>query len=182
MKTDNVILIDGLVLFSPLIHHDSRGWFFESFNLNMELNEFVILQTNHSYTKNAYTFRGFHHQSFPFSQDKLIRCIRGGILDIVIDLRPNSPTFLKSISIELDEFNKKLMFIPKGCFHGFLTLSDDVEVIYEVNQLYNKESEITLNPFDSSLNMIDWKGYKILHLSEKDMNGKSLEDVKTMLL
>jgi dTDP-4-dehydrorhamnose 3,5-epimerase len=169
--------IEGVLLIEPIIHKDERGWFLESFNDNIQLDDFSIVQENHSYTNKAYTFRGFHHQKEPYSQDKLVRCLRGRILDVVIDMRPNSSTFLKSISIELNDLDKMQLFIPKGCYHGFLTLSDNVEVSYKVNQPYNKKSEISLNPYDSLLTMVDWKNHTIKYISDKDKNGECLDEI-----
>ena len=177
MKKHHEIGIDGVVIFEPIVHEDSRGWFLESFNSKMELNEFEIIQENHSFSKEVYTFRGFHHQKFPFSQDKLVRCLKGGILDIIIDLRKHSPTYLSSVSVELSEDNYKQIFVPKGCFHGFLTLTENVEVSYKVNCSYIKESEVSLNPMDPELRMIDWKNYTILHMSEKDKTGMNLSEI-----
>jgi dTDP-4-dehydrorhamnose 3,5-epimerase len=177
MKTYNDLRIDGVVVFEPIIHIDNRGWFLESYNSKMKLIEFEIVQENHSFTNKAFTFRGFHHQRFPNSQDKLVRCLKGKILDIVIDFRRDSNTYLSSISIELSEMNRKQLYVPKGCFHGFLTLSDNVEVTYKVNLPYTKESEVSLNPLDPYLTMIDWKNHSILHMSDKDKIGMTLAEI-----
>lgn len=177
MKIYKELAINGVFVFEPITHNDSRGWLLESFNSRMELTDFNIIQENHSFTNHKYTFRGFHHQQQPYSQDKLVRCLKGRVLDVVIDLRLNSSTYLNSISIELTEFNRQQLFIPKGCFHGFLTLDNNVEVVYKVNQSYNKEAEVSLNPLDPDLRMIDWKNYSILHLSDKDKEGKNLRDI-----
>jgi dTDP-4-dehydrorhamnose 3,5-epimerase len=177
MKRNRNLSIVGLILFEPILHTDERGWLLESFNLQMELSDFEVVQENHSFTKKKFTFRGFHHQQHPHSQDKLVRCIRGCILDIIIDLRQDSPTYLRSFSTELNDYNYKQLFVPKGCFHGFLTLTDNVEVIYKVNKPYNYDSQVFLNPLDSDLTMVDWKNHSVLHMSDKDRNGKSLEEV-----
>ena len=177
MKIKSTNSIVGLKIFEPINHVDNRGWFMETYNNKMNLGDFKFIQENHSYTKYALTFRGFHHQKEPYSQDKIVRCISGRILDIVIDLRPSSPTFLNSFSIELTDSNKKLLFIPKGCFHGFLTLIDDVEVVYKVNKEYSLQSEVSLSPFDPNLNMVNWQGHIILHISDKDKNGIKLNDI-----
>lgn len=177
MKIFKQPTIDGLLVFEPITHNDSRGWFSESFNSKMQLNDFIIVQENHSFTVEKFTFRGFHHQQHPYSQDKLVRCLKGSILDLVIDLRPNSLTYLCSFSVELTESNQQQLFVPKGCFHGFLTLDDNVEVVYKVNQPYNKDSEVSLNPLDPDLTMLDWKNYTILYLSDKDKDGKNLREI-----
>jgi dTDP-4-dehydrorhamnose 3,5-epimerase len=181
MRVYKELGIESAMLFEPLSHVDSRGWFLESFNTDMQLDNFNIVQENHSFTKLPFTFRGFHHQLEPYSQNKLIRCIKGKILDIIIDLRPNSSTYLKSYSIELSHWNRLQLFIPSGCFHGFLTLSEDTEIVYKVDKIYNKDSEIILNPLDPFLTMIDWKDYKILNLSTKDKDGNKLIDILEML-
>lgn len=180
MKISNLHNINGVILFEAVVHKDERGWFTESYNSKMNLDNFTVVQENHSYTKVAFTFRGFHHQKYPYSQDKLVRCIKGKILDIVIDLRQHSSTYLKSSSIELSETSNYQLYIPNGCLHGFLTLTDDVEVIYKVNQEFVKESEISMNPLDPSLIMVDWKNYKVMNLSEKDRNGNSLSEIIEM--
>lgn len=177
MKKLNDLLIEDVEIIKPVVHKDERGWFLESYNQKMNLSKFQMIQENHSFTKKAFTFRGFHHQQYPYSQDKIVRCLRGTILDIIIDLRPHSTSYLSSISIQLSSSNNYQLFIPNGCFHGFLTLTDDVEVIYKVNCAYNKESEISLNPFDIDLTMVDWMNHSILHLSKKDKNGQSLRDI-----
>lgn len=177
MKINDELGIVGVMVFEPVIHNDVRGWFLESYNSKMELKEFEMIQENHSFTKEVFTFRGFHHQQSPYSQDKLVRCLKGRILDIIVDLRTDSLTYLSSVSVELTENNHKQIFVPKGCYHGFLTLCDNVEVAYKVNQSYNKDSEVSLNPLDPDLTMIDWKNHKILHMSDKDKKGMSLLEV-----
>lgn len=177
MKTYSDLGIVGVLVFEPVVHRDVRGWFLESFNSKMELKDFELVQENHSFTKEVFTFRGFHHQRFPHSQDKLVRCLRGRILDIIIDLRKNSATYLHSVSVEISKKNHKQIFVPKGCFHGFLTLTENVEVSYKVNRSYNKESEVSLNPFDPQLKMIDWKNYMIIHMSDKDKAGINLSEI-----
>lgn len=177
MKAYNDLGIVGVLVFEPVVHRDTRGWFLESFNSKMELKDFDLVQENHSFTREVFTFRGFHHQKHPFSQDKLVRCMKGQILDIIIDLRKGSSTYLHSVSVELSEDNHKQIFVPKGCFHGFLTLTENVEVSYKVNQSYNKDSEVTLHPLDPELKMIDWKNYRILHMSVKDKTGMNLSEI-----
>ena len=177
MKTYSDLGIYGVLVFEPIVHRDTRGWFLESYNSKMELREFEMIQENHSFTKEVFTFRGFHHQRVPYSQDKLVRCVKGRILDIIIDFRKDSTTYLSSISVELSEMNHKQLFVPKGCFHGFLTLSENVEVTYKVNRPYNKESELSLNPLDPELTMINWENRSILHLSDKDKNGLTLAEI-----
>jgi dTDP-4-dehydrorhamnose 3,5-epimerase len=181
VKIQNSNIIIGLRTFEPIKHNDSRGWLMETindFNLN---EEFKFVQENHAFTCNAFTFRGFHHQMHPYSQTKIISCIRGKILDIIIDLRPDSETFMNAVSIELSHSNSLHLYIPKGCFHGYLTLEDNVEVIYKVDSKYNKESEVNLSPFDKSLNMVDWKGRSIKHISDKDSSGLSLREIMILL-
>jgi len=128
--------------------------------------KFDWVQENHSKTVKSGTIRGLHFQLPPFAETKLVRCIRGKILDVFVDLRKNSPTFGKWDSIILSEDNYKMVLIPKGFAHGFLTLTDNCKVIYKVDNYYNPEYECGLIWNDSDLN-INW-GIDNPILSEKD--------------
>ena len=162
--------IPSLLVFEPKVIEDSRGYFFESFNLKTFKAEGIdinFVQDNQS-SSNYGVIRGLHYQLLPHAQVKLIRVLVGRILDVAVDIRKNSPTFGKSFSIELSAENKKQLFIPAGFAHGFSVLSENAEVLYKCDSFYNKESEAGILYNDPSLN-IDWTipaGKEIV--SEKD--------------
>jgi len=163
--------IRDLLVFEPKIFEDSRGHFFESYNLKTFQAEGInidFVQDNQS-SSNYGVIRGLHYQLNPYAQVKLIRVLAGSILDVAVDIRKGSPTFGKSFSVELSAENKKQLFIPSGFAHGFSVLSEQAEVLYKCNSFYNKESEAGILYNDPSLN-IDWKtpaGKEII--SEKDL-------------
>lgn len=172
----------GLYIFEPVVYHDNRGFFFESYNQKVLEEKGIYLnfvQDNHS--KSSYgVIRGLHYQKPPYAQVKLIRVIQGSILDVVVDIRVGSPTFGKVFSIELSAENKKQLFIPAGFAHGFSVLSATAEVLYKCDQYYHKASESGIAFNDPDL-AIDWKipdGNMIV--SEKDLKQplfKNLEPV-----
>lgn len=175
--------IQGAMLYSPYVYHDNRGLFFEGFN-EREFIKYGIsrrfVQDNISISKRRYTIRGLHFQVGNHAQGKLVRCIRGEIFDVIVDLRESSPTFLKYERVYLSESNLDMVFIPRGCAHGFITLCDNTEVYYKVDNFYNKDSECTLIYNDESIN-IDW-GIDIYKeeviLSSKDLRGLPLSHIK----
>ena len=150
--------IADLLIFEPKVFQDSRGYFFESFNLQtfkaagIEIN---FVQDNQSSSQYG-VIRGLHYQLHPFAQAKLIRVLTGTILDVAVDIRKGSPSFGKSFSVELSAENKKQLFLPAGFAHGFSVLSDNAEVLYKCDSFYNKEKEAGIAYDDLSLN-IDWK-------------------------
>jgi len=177
--------IKDLFVIEPKIFEDSRGYFFESYNYNtFKENEIDnnFIQDNHSKSLKG-VLRGLHLQSGGYSQAKLISVLKGSILDIVVDLRKNSETFGKYFSIELNEKNKKMLFIPRSFAHGFLTLEDNTEIFYKCDNFYNPKSEIGIIWNDRDLN-INWnfKKYNIdeneLIISEKDKNNISFKEYK----
>ncbi len=168
--------ISDLLVVEPKVFPDQRGYFFESYNKKVfnELNlnvEFV--QDNLSKSSKG-ALRGLHFQTPPHTQGKLISVIKGSIMDVVVDLRSNSGTFGQYFSIEISEGNHKMLWIPKGFAHGFLTLEDDTIFSYKCTDFYNKESEQCLLWNDPTLN-IQW-GIENPILSEKDKFGKALND------
>lgn len=171
IKTD----IDGVWIIEtkPIIDH--RGYFERHFCCNdfqeIGLNK-PIVQINHSRTIGAGSIRGIHYQTAPFYEIKIVRCIKGAIYDVAVDLRKNSPTFLKHIAIELSERNFKMLYIPEGCGHGFQTLSDDAEVFYMVTESFNSKADSAINPLDSILS-IEWP-LALGCISEKDKNGLNI--------
>tara|TARA_B100001175_G_scaffold144195_1_gene122446 strand:+ start:348 stop:869 length:522 start_codon:yes stop_codon:yes gene_type:complete len=162
--------IDDVKLIKPKIYNDSRGYFFESFNqeLSKSLNcEFV--QSNESLSTYG-VIRGIHFQKKPFEQSKLVRVIKGEIQDIAIDLRPNSKTYKKYVSVKLNDINKKQLFIPKGFGHAFLTLSKEAIVSYMVDSIYNQDYDSGIRYNDKTI-CINWDiDEKKIVLSDKDRN------------
>ncbi len=149
--------IKDLVLLTPAVFNDERGYFFEAFN-KKKLADLGIhidfIQDNQSFSKKG-TLRGLHYQNPPFAQTKLVRVLEGEIMDVAVDLRKDSPTFGKQYSILLSAENKKQLLIPKGFAHGFSVLSETAVVLYKCDQYYNKESEGGIRYNDATLN-IDW--------------------------
>lgn len=164
--------IEGLYVVYPQIYGDERGWFMESWNENKLVENGLIIkfiQDNHSFTENKYTLRGLHIQKPPYSQTKLVRVTRGRVLDVVVDLRKESKTFLNVFTVQLSSVNKKQLLIPKGLAHGFITQSNNVEFQYKVDEYYNRDSEVTI-AFNDPLLKINW-GCENPFLSEKDKKG-----------
>jgi dTDP-4-dehydrorhamnose 3,5-epimerase len=166
--------IKDLFFIKPTVHQDLRGYFFESYNKN-SFDQFAgkdieFVQDNHSSsTKN--TLRGIHLQKEPYAQGKLVRVIHGSVLDIAIDLRKESPTYLKYFSIELTAKNKLQLYIPEGFGHAFLALSDNANLAYKTTNFYKKDAEITIM-WDDPLIGIDWPiAHEKLLISDKDKNG-----------
>ncbi len=169
--------LPGVRIVEPQVFGDSRGWFYESYSyekLKQEGLDISFVQDNRSYSKEKGTLRGIHFQKSPMAQSKLITCTRGRILDVAVDLRKDSATYLKWVSVELNEDNKLMLFIPKGFGHGFVTLSEDVEVLYKVDEYYSKEHDRSIRFDDGSIG-IDW-GITEPILSEKDKNAPLLCD------
>ena len=160
----------GLFLIEPKVFGDARGYFLESFQLTefeKAIGKIEFVQDNES--KSGYgVLRGLHFQKPPYTQAKLVRCITGTILDVVVDLRMDSPTFKKSYTVELSEHNKLQLFIPRGFAHGFVVLSEEAIFSYKVDNLYAPTHEAGIR-FDDPELLIDWKLSKEkLILSEKD--------------
>ena len=167
---------EGLFIIEPNIFEDNRGSFSRIFCENelSSILDFNIKQINHSVTSKRGTIRGLHFQYEPNSEIKMIKCVKGSVFDVVVDIRRNSETFLKVFSIELSEFNNKIIFIPKGFAHGFQALEDDTELIYLHSSLYKPSNEGALNPMDKILD-ITWPE-DISNISEKDRNHPFITD------
>ena len=168
--------IKDLFIIQPKVFEDSRGYFFESYNENVfklkGINENFV-QDNQSLSQTG-VLRGMHFQSPPFAQGKLVRVIKGAVLDVALDIRKNSPTYGKHVDIVLDERNKTMLWIPAGFAHGFLTLETDTIFSYKCTNMYNKASEDCILWNDPYLN-INW-GVENPSLSEKDTQGKLFKD------
>lgn len=174
IKTD----IPDVVIIEPKIFGDERGYFFESFRQDQfekHIGEVNFIQDNES--KSTFgVLRGLHYQLPPFAQSKLVRVIKGKVLDVAVDIRKNSPTFGKHVTVELSEDNKRQLFIPRGFAHGFVSLSDEVIFSYKCDNYYNKESEASIMYNDETLD-IDWKikSENVL-LSDKDKKHPNFEN------
>ena len=168
----------GLFVFEPVLYEDSRGYFFESYNEKIFREQDLDLrfvQDNQSSSSYG-VIRGLHYQTNPHAQTKLIRVLKGTILDVAVDIRKNSPTYAKVFSIQLSAENKKQLFIPPGFAHGFSVLSEKAEVFYKCDKFYNKESEAGIR-YNDSLLSIDWKipAEKVI-VSDKDQKLPLLTD------
>ena len=146
---------DVLVL-QPTVHSDCRGFFYECYSEKESaaaMSNFSIKQVNHSFSAKTNTFRGLHLQKGNASQSFIVSVMIGRILDFVVDVRVGSSTFLKTYSQELSDDNRYQIFVPKGFAHGFLTLTDNVHMLYKMDNLYDPANEVFLNVFDPGLNI-----------------------------
>ncbi|MCL2221740.1 MAG: dTDP-4-dehydrorhamnose 3,5-epimerase [Oscillospiraceae bacterium] len=169
--------LSGVYIVEPRVFGDSRGWFMETYSkIKAPEIECNFVQDNHSFSANKNTLRGIHFQKAPMEQAKLVRCSRGAILDVAVDLRPDSNTFGHYFSIELSADNKKQLFIPHGFGHGFITLTDDVEIIYKADNYYSPEHETGILWSDPDVG-IDW-GCGEPVLSDKDKVLPLLKELK----
>lgn len=169
--------IEGLMIVEPQVFGDNRGWFMETWTKSKMEKEGInieFVQDNQSYSATKGTLRGLHFQTNPKSQTKLLRCTRGEILDVAVDLRRGSPTFKKWVSVKLTAENKKQFLIPKGFAHGFVTLTDDVEVQYKVDEYYAPECDRSVR-FDDPEIGVNW-GVTDPVLSQKDLKAPLLKD------
>lgn len=173
--------INNLLVIEPNLHGDSRGYFFESYNKNLFKQhniEVDFIQDNEAKSKKG-VLRGLHFQHPPYAQTKLVRAIKGEILDVAVDLRLNSKTYGDFFSILLNEENKKQLLVPKGFAHGYIVLSDEAIVSYKVDEIYMPSAEDGILWNDKSL-AIDWKiKEKEITLSQKDMNLSQLSNLNS---
>ncbi|MDL2251220.1 dTDP-4-dehydrorhamnose 3,5-epimerase [Odoribacter sp. OttesenSCG-928-J03] len=170
--------IQGVYIIEPKIFHDTRGYFFESFSQRVfeeKIGKVDFVQDNES--KSSYgVLRGLHYQQPPYAQAKLVRVVKGAVLDVAVDLRKDSLTYGKYVSVELTEENKRQFFIPQGFAHGFVVLSDEVVFQYKCDNYYAPESEGGIRFDDPQLN-IDWKiPQEDMILSEKDLKLKEFAE------
>ncbi|WP_412987475.1 dTDP-4-dehydrorhamnose 3,5-epimerase [Pontimicrobium sp. IMCC45349] len=170
--------LEGCFVIEPKVFKDERGYFFESYNLNTfnDLNgdQVKFVQDNESYSTKG-VLRGLHYQRGKYAQAKLVRVIKGKVLDVAVDVRKGSKTFGEYVAVELSEENKKQLFVPRGFAHGFIVLSETAIFSYKCDNFYNKESEGGIIYNDSQLN-IDWKlPENEFIISEKDMVLPKLE-------
>lgn len=171
--------LDGVKLITPDFFEDYRGYYMESYSsrtLSIYGIDDVFVQDNHLFSLKIGTIRGIHFQNQPYAQSKLLRCTKGKILDVVVDLRKSSSTYKKWISIELDSESKKQIYIPKGFGHACISLENNTEVQYKVNELYMPEYDRAIAWNDPELN-INWGlDDKDIIVSEKDRKAPLLKD------
>ncbi len=169
--------LPGVCIVEPQVFGDHRGYFMETYSTKTFAdigitNAFV--QDNQSFTAQKGTLRGIHFQNAPMAQAKLVRVTRGAVLDVAVDLRCGSPTYRQWVGVELSAENKRMLFIPRGFGHGFVTLTDDVEFCYKVDNLYSRECDRGIRFCDPSIG-VQW-GVENPILSEKDANSPMLAD------
>ena len=177
IKTD----IEGVVVIEPRVFDDARGYFFESYS-KRRFDEVVrpieFVQDNESMSTRG-VIRGLHFQRPPFSQSKLVRCVRGAVLDVVVDIRRGSPTYGRHIAVELTGENRRQLFVPRGFAHGFAVLSDEAVFQYKCDNYYHPESEGGISIADHSLG-IDWRSDPAeAILSEKDLRNPMFSDFES---
>jgi dTDP-4-dehydrorhamnose 3,5-epimerase len=174
MKKINTEL-PGVYIIEPEVFADHRGWFMETWSeakyKELGINK-CFVQENHSFTAKKGTLRGLHFQNNPMAQCKIVRCIVGAIMDVAVDIRKGSPNYLRWVAVELSGDNKRQLLIPRGFAHGFLTLTDNVEFIYKVDNLYSMEYDRSIR-FDDPTISVDWRVSNPI-LSEKDLNAPLL--------
>lgn len=173
--------IEGVLIIEPRIFEDARGYFFESFSqreFDEKIRPITFVQDNES--KSSYgVMRGLHFQRPPFSQSKLVRCVKGAVLDVALDIRKGSPTYGQHVAVELTEDNHRQFFIPKGFAHGFAVLSKTAVFQYKCDEFYHPEADGGISIMDESLG-IDWKiPMENALLSDKDIKHVLLKDFNT---
>ena len=172
--------IPDLLIIKPTVFQDDRGYFFESYNKEKFLSRGMdrnFVQDNESKSMKG-VLRGLHFQKPPYAQGKLVRVMKGAVLDVAVDLRMNSATYGQWASIELTEDNKFMYWIPAGFAHGFVTLEDDTVFFYKCTNVYNKDSEGSIRWNDPDLN-IDWGSNLQPVLSDKDKRAPLFADFKS---
>ncbi len=173
--------IDGVLIIEPKVFKDARGYFFESFSqreFDEKVGPITFVQDNESMSTYG-VMRGLHFQRPPFAQSKLVRCVKGAVLDVVVDIRKGSPTYGQHVAIELTEDNHCQFFVPKGMAHGFAVLSDTAIFQYKCDEFYHPEAEGGISILDDSLG-IDWHiPTDRAILSEKDTKHVLLKDFDT---
>lgn len=170
--------LEGVVIIEPRIFEDPRGYFFESFSerdFNAQVREVRFVQDNESMSSYG-VMRGLHFQRPPFTQSKLVRCVKGAVLDVAVDIRKGSPTYGQHVAVELTEDNHRQFFVPRGFAHGFAVLSDTAIFQYKCDNFYAPQADGGISILDDSLG-IDWRipTDKAI-LSEKDTKHPLLKD------
>lgn len=173
--------IDGVVIIEPRVYEDARGYFFESYSqreFEEKVRKINFVQDNESMSCFG-VMRGLHFQRPPFTQSKLVRCVKGAVLDVAVDIRKGSPTYGQHVAVELTEDNHRQFFVPRGFAHGFAVLSEIAVFQYKCDNFYHPEADGGISIVDNSLG-IDWKidPEKAL-MSEKDTKHELLKDFET---
>jgi dTDP-4-dehydrorhamnose 3,5-epimerase len=170
--------IDGVVIIEPKVFQDARGYFFESFSqreFEAKVRQINFVQDNESMSSYG-VMRGLHFQRPPFAQSKLVRCVKGRVLDVAVDIRKGSPTYGQHVAVELSEDNHRQFFVPRGFAHGFVVLSEIAVFQYKCDNFYAPEADGGINIKDDALG-IDWQiPMEKAILSEKDLKHVSLKD------
>ena len=170
--------IEGLVIIEPKVFQDARGYFFESFSqreFEAKVRKVNFVQDNESMSSYG-VMRGLHFQRPPFAQSKLVRCVKGCVLDVAVDIRKGSPTYGQHVAVELSEDNHRQFFVPRGFAHGFVVLSETAVFQYKCDNFYAPEADGGINIKDETLG-IDWGiSFEEAILSEKDTKHVSLKD------
>ena len=169
--------LKGVFVLEPQVFGDARGWFMESWSQRKMHDAGIdvqFVQDNQSFSAQKGTLRGLHYQLNPMCQAKLLRCTRGKIFDVAVDIRKGSPQYGKWVGVELSAENKKQLFIPRGFAHGFITLTDDVEVQYKADNYYAPECDGNIRWDDSDIG-VEWP-LKPVILSEKDSKAPLLKE------
>tara|TARA_B100001059_G_scaffold236623_1_gene288350 strand:+ start:5261 stop:5815 length:555 start_codon:yes stop_codon:yes gene_type:complete len=178
MKFINTKIAD-LIIIEPTVFGDKRGYFFESYNqkkFEEVVSRISFVQDNESKSSKG-VLRGLHFQKPPFAQAKLVRCIKGRVIDVAVDIRKGSPTYGRHVSVELSGENKRQLFIPRGFAHGFAVLSNTAVFAYKVDNIYAPKFDSGIKYNDKDLN-IDWSlGKNEVKLSAKDDNLSSFKDL-----
>ena len=171
--------IKEVILIKPKVFGDNRGFFLEGYKKSDFFQNGITVQfnqDNHS-KSTARVLRGLHYQKAPYEQAKLVRCSRGKIYDIAVDIRPNSPTYKQYVKVELSEENKHMLYIPEGFAHGFVVLSEEAELLYKASGEYNAEADAGIYWADEDI-AIDWGIDFEPILSEKDKVQPRLKEIK----
>ena len=170
--------IEDVILVKPKVFGDNRGFFMESYKKSEFFENGITVefnQDNHS-KSTAHVLRGLHYQASPYGQAKLVRCSKGKIYDVAVDIRPNSKTFGKYVKVELSQDNKQMLFIPEGFAHGFVVLSDEAELLYKASGEYNPLADRGVLWNDKDIN-IDWEIDFEPILSDKDKIQPNLKEI-----
>ena len=172
--------IDGVFIIEPKVFKDARGYFFESFSqrdFEKQIGKINFVQDNESMSSYG-VMRGLHFQRPPFTQSKLVRCVKGVVLDVAVDIRKSSPTFGQYVMVELSDENKRQFFIPRGFAHGFLVLSDEAIFTYKVDNAYAPQADAGIRWNDPQIG-IEWPiDPKDVVTSEKDLKQPFLKDAE----
>ena len=168
--------LPGVLISEPKVFGDVRGWFMETYSkIKIPQIDCEFVQDNHSYSAKAGSLRGIHFQRPPMEQAKLVRCVRGAVMDVAVDIRPESPTYKQWVSVELSAENKRQLFIPRGYGHAFLTLEPDTEFVYKADNYYSPEHDGAVLWSDPDIG-IDW-GVDSPILSDKDAAAPLLAEL-----